>query len=118
MSTVVADGILRLPHDRLHVAHRAEEVGAVDGRSTTEADDQVLREVRHADDLVRQHLPHRHDEVPLLGHQGFGDLDEDGQVEASAREGLHLLAVELAQGDDPIAPAVVADPFVRHPVAE
>ena len=104
-------------HDRLHVADRAEKVAAVDREPAAEADDEVLREVRHPDHLMGHDLADRHDEIPAVEQQ-LVHLDRNRLRHPARREGGDLLATDLTDPHQPFPPAMLEDPVEGNAVSE
>ena len=70
-----------LAHHALHAVKRAEHVRGVYHRRAAASDEDVFRVVRHADDLVRHHLPDRNDEVVRLVKEPLVHFDVDLRVD-------------------------------------
>ena len=82
-----------------------------------EADHEVLGEAGRADDLVRDDLTDRDDEVPA-GEELLVDLDRDRLCKPAPRERLDLGRGQLPDAREPLPPAVHRDPLERDPATE
>ena len=70
-------GRMVFSHHALHAVNCADHVRFVDHIAAADADKQILRVVRHADDLVRHDLTGRNDEVIAFVHHTAIDLHAD-----------------------------------------
>ena len=70
-------GRMVFSHHALHAVNCADHVRFVDHIAAADADKQILRVVRHADDLVRHDLTGRDDEVIAFVHHAAVDLHAD-----------------------------------------
>ena len=73
-------GRMVFSHHALHAVNCADHVRFVDHIAAAHADEQVLRVVRHANDLVRHDLTGGNDEVVAFVHHAAVDLYADGLV--------------------------------------
>ena len=64
-------------HHALHAVNCADHVRFVDHIAAADADKQILRVVRHADDFMRHDLTGRNDEVIAFVHHAAIDLHAD-----------------------------------------
>ena len=106
------DGGVVAPHRLLHAADRADHVRLVDHVRAAASHEEVLGVVGHADDLVRNHLSGRDDEVVLLVHDPLVDFHRDGIRPESLGNLLHGLGGHLAELHHVRAPAVHDHPLV------
>ena len=122
---VVVEGVVEeLAHGRVVAAHRllhtadgADHVRLVYHVRAAAADEQVLRVVRHADDLVRHDLPRRDYEVVRLVHDEAVHLHVHGILPEALGNLLHLGGGNLSELHDVGAP-VVDDHLGVRDVAE
>ena len=112
-----AHGRIGAAHDALHAVHRAEIVALVDALAAACADEHVLVVVRHADDLVRDHLAQRKDQVETAIHQQPVHLRGPGEVELSFGLFADERGRHFAQRHQSVAPVVDVEQRARH-VAE
>ena len=75
----LSDGGVIPAHYPLHTVERAEHVRAVYHRAAAAADEDVLRVVCHADDLVRHDLTDGVDEIVVSADYSAVDLNVDGR---------------------------------------
>jgi hypothetical protein len=106
-----------LAHHTLHAVDGADHVALVDHVAAAHADKQVLRMVRHADDLVRHDLADGEDQIIAGVHDAAIDLDRNGIAPEPLGDLAQIAARDLAQLFNVGAPVMNEKPTVRN-VAE
>ena len=101
-------------HHALHAVDRADHVGLVDHVAAADADKEVFRVVRHADDLVRHDLTRGNDEVVALVHHTAVNFHADRVMPEAFRDFFQIRSRNLADLDHIVPPVMDEHAFIRN----
>ena len=107
-------GRMVFPHHALHAIDRADHVRFVDHIAAAHADEQVLRVVSHADDLVRHDLTGRNDEIIALIHHAAVDLHADRLVPETLCDFFQIACRDFTDLDHIVPPIMDDHVFIRN----
>ena len=101
-------------HHALHAVNCADHVRFVDHIAAADADEQVLRVVRHADDLVRHDLTGRNDEVIAFVHHTAIDLHADRLMPEAICDFFQIACRYFADFDHIMPPVMDDHAFIGN----
>ena len=107
-------GRMVFSHHALHAVNCADHVRFVDHIAAADADKQIFRVVRHADDLVRHDLTGRDDEVIAFIHHAAVDLYADGFVPEPLCDFFEIGSRNLADFDHVMPPVMDDHAFIGN----
>ena len=110
----IADRSLGTAHDPLHSIGSPDEMTLVDALGASDSYEDVLGVVGHADDLVRDHLTYRQDEIERRVQQQPVDLRRPAVAYLALRYLFNIGSRNLSDGDDIVAPIMDPELFLRH----